>query len=270
MSTNLSFARLFCVKSSARHMARPGTLTTYDWHLNFMAPAVGEDAKLATSTLYEENVHFGTHLEVWGSWYDMEKRCWGYACCRVTRQQQRRCPKTAPYAEGEEEEEEDMEVKVSRRMAELLEKNPSFTGDVPTPDQVRARAHLPRHQTETVAGKEKDWSDAELKNFIHSNGLIRPARTKGQQKPEPTAADWKVLELEPGADPAQLKKAYRRLALLYHPDKQRNEKDKASATEKFRKVVEAYEAIAGHVAEIPAVAATEGVRKRRWRIVIVE
>eukprot|EP00913_Durusdinium_trenchii_P023814 g22364.t1 len=107
-------------------------------------------------------------------------------------------------------EEEDMEVKVSRRMAELLEKNPSFTGDVPTPDQ------------------EKDWSDAELKNFIHSNGLIRPARTKGQQKPEPTAADWKVLELEPGADPAQLKKAYRRLALLYHPDKQRNEKDKAS------------------------------------------
>ena len=32
----------------------------------------------------------------------------------------------------------------------------------------------------------------------------------------------------------------------------------ASATEKFRKVVEAYEAIAGHVAEIPAVAALLG------------
>ena len=28
-----------------------------------------------------------------------------------------------------------MEVKVSRRMAELLEKNQSFSGEVPTPDQ---------------------------------------------------------------------------------------------------------------------------------------
>ena len=100
------------------------------------------------------------------------------------------------------------------------------------------------------------------------------------------------------------------MALQYHPDKQRGEKDKArhlfgglveskaSATEKFRKVVEAYEAlrihsfaavtsrkaIAGHVAEIPAMAAllgplflglvpcprTEGGRQRRWRIVVVE
>ncbi|CAJ1348710.1 unnamed protein product, partial [Effrenium voratum] len=137
-----------------------------------MAPAVGEDAKLATSTLYEENVHFGTHLEVWGSWYDTEKKCWGYACCRVTRQQ-RRCPKTAPYAEGEAEEDEDLEVKVSRRMADMLEKNPTFSGEVPTPDQ------------------EKNWTDAELKNYLHSNGLIRPARTKGEQKPEPTPADWK-------------------------------------------------------------------------------
>ena len=38
------------------------------------------------------------------------------------------------HAEGEQEEEE-MEVKVSRRMAELLEKNPSFSGEVPTPNQ---------------------------------------------------------------------------------------------------------------------------------------
>ncbi|CAE7825821.1 Chaperone protein DnaJ [Symbiodinium microadriaticum] len=218
-----------------------------------MAPAIGEDAKLATSTLYDENVHFGTHLEVWGSWYDTEKQCWGYACCKGTRPRQRRCPKTAPLAEGEAEEEEDLEVKVSRRVAELLEKNPGFCGDVPTPDQ------------------ERNWSDAELRNYLHSNGLIRPARTKGEQRPAPTAADWKVLELEPGADPSQLKKAYRRLALQFHPDKHRGDKDKAAATEKFRKVVAAYEAIAGHVAEIPAVAATtDGGQKRRWRIVIVE
>ena len=62
--------------------------------------------------------------------------------------------------------------------------------------------------------------------------------------------------------------AYRRLALQWHPDKQRREKERASATERFRKLVEAYEAIAGHVAEIPALPALGATR--RWRLVVVE
>eukprot|EP00933_Yihiella_yeosuensis_P015868 TRINITY_DN13700_c0_g1_i1.p1 TRINITY_DN13700_c0_g1~~TRINITY_DN13700_c0_g1_i1.p1 ORF type:complete len:222 (+),score=57.75 TRINITY_DN13700_c0_g1_i1:236-901(+) len=220
-----------------------------------MAPPVGELAKLAKSTLHDEDVHFGTHLEVWGSLYDKEKNSWGYACCGSLTRSQRRCAKTAPHTEeGQVEEEDDeVEIKVSKRMAELLEQCPTFSGEVPTPDQ------------------EKDWSDLELKNFIHSNGLIRPARTRGEQKAEPTAADWKVLELEKGADPASAKKAYRRLALKHHPDKHHEEKAKAAATAMFRKIVEAYESIAGHVAEIPALSAAElGGKQKRWRLVIVD
>ncbi|CAE8640250.1 unnamed protein product [Polarella glacialis] len=212
-----------------------------------------ELSKLNASTLYEEDVRFGTHLDIWGSWYNKESNSWGYGCCHSLKKKQRRCTKSTPYKEGEEEEEDELEVKVSRRMAELLERCPGFSAEVPTPEQ------------------EKDWSDVELQNFVHSNGLIRPARTRGEQKGEPTAADWKVLEVEKGADSATLKKAYRRLALQHHPDKHQGEKAKAKAGDMFKKVVAAYEAISGNLAEVPAMpAAAEGVKQRRWRMVIVD
>ena len=123
---------------------------------------------------------------------------------------------------------------MSRRVAELLEKNPGFCGDVPTPDQASSfelsllrfeatfiasgQSCLPdsfsfrclsfphgvgiaieegkswdareglngeaclrvckKSETASHAGlEERNWSDAELRNYIHSNGLIRPART---------------------------------------------------------------------------------------------
>lgn len=34
------------------------------------------------STLWKENVYENDHRAVWGSWYDTEKKQWGYACCR--------------------------------------------------------------------------------------------------------------------------------------------------------------------------------------------
>lgn len=49
---------------------------------------------------------------------------------------------------------------------------------------------------------------------------------------------YEVLGVERGADPKEIKKAYRRLAQKYHPD--RNPDDETSA-EKFREVSEAYE-----------------------------
>jgi len=108
---------------------------------------------------------------------------------------------------------------------------------VPTPDQ------------------EKDWTELELRNYVFSNGLIRPARCRGEQTAAPTAADWKILELEKGAEVATVRKAYRRLALLHHPDKHHGEAEKRSAAKAFQRLATAYEAVCGHAAEVPAVAA---------------
>ena len=62
-----------------------------------------------------------------------------------------------------------------------------------------------------------------------------------------TDTNWayKTLEIEPTASDEELKKAYRRMAMKYHPDKVNDlgEDVKKSATEKFRSINEAYENI---------------------------
>ena len=59
--------------------------------------------------------------------------------------------------------------------------------------------------------------------------------------------DWayKSLEIEPTATDEEIKKAYRRMAMKYHPDKVNDlgEEVKKSATEKFRSINEAYESL---------------------------
>lgn len=56
---------------------------------------------------------------------------------------------------------------------------------------------------------------------------------------------YTVLEIEPSATNDEVKKAYRRMAMKYHPDKvaSAGEDIKAKATEKFRTINEAYEHI---------------------------
>jgi len=61
------------------------------------------------------------------------------------------------------------------------------------------------------------------------------------------SVDWayRVLEIDPGSDSEEIKKAYRQLALKNHPDKVAylGEEIRKKAQEKFQKVSEAYEAI---------------------------
>lgn len=52
---------------------------------------------------------------------------------------------------------------------------------------------------------------------------------------------YKILGVGRGANKKQLKKAYRKLALKYHPDK--NTKNKEQATKKFEEIAQAYEVL---------------------------
>ena len=58
-------------------------------------------------------------------------------------------------------------------------------------------------------------------------------------------SDYHVLGIEPTATEEEIKKAYRQMAIRYHPDKvaQMGEEYQKGAKEKFQKVQEAYEAI---------------------------
>ena len=54
---------------------------------------------------------------------------------------------------------------------------------------------------------------------------------------------YKILEIEPNATATEIKKAYRKMAKKYHPDKvlHLGKEHQKGAEEKFRKVQEAYE-----------------------------
>jgi DnaJ like chaperone protein len=58
-------------------------------------------------------------------------------------------------------------------------------------------------------------------------------------------SDYKILEIEPGASEEELKKAYRRMAMKYHPDKVSHlgEEFQRAAKEKFQMVKQAYDNI---------------------------
>jgi hypothetical protein len=54
---------------------------------------------------------------------------------------------------------------------------------------------------------------------------------------------YNILELKPGCSQDEIKKAYKKLAIKYHPDKQNDatQEEKAIAESKFKEIAEAYD-----------------------------
>jgi DnaJ like chaperone protein len=100
-----------------------------------------------------------------------------------------------------------------------------------------------------IASADGSVSDAESKVINRISGYMSISDSDFQSIRamfvSQTDASYKILEIEPTATDDDIKKAYRRMAMKYHPDKVSHlgEDFKKVAHEKFRKVQEAYDQI---------------------------
>lgn len=93
--------------------------------------------------------------------------------------------------------------------------------------------------------RSDDYTHYYYYNFSNGQGNTN---TNNPGSTRSTADYYKVLGLTPQATEAEIKKAYRKLILEYHPDtvaskEGLSEESKKYATKKFREVQEAYEQI---------------------------
>ncbi len=96
-------------------------------------------------------------------------------------------------------------------------------------------------------GEAGDWEGAvrELKAIAEANpsepGIAKEVRNAELELKKSMRKDYyKILGIEKDADDNQIKKAYRKLAIVHHPDKN---PDDESAAERFKDVGEAYETL---------------------------
>ncbi len=100
-----------------------------------------------------------------------------------------------------------------------------------------------------IASADGSVSDAENQVIQKISGFMRITDSDFQSIRamfvSQTDASYKILEIEPTSSDEEVKKAYRRMAMKYHPDKVSHlgEDFKKVAHEKFRKVQEAYDQI---------------------------
>lgn len=105
------------------------------------------------------------------------------------------------------------------------------------------------HLLFNISSADGDINAAEIQVVEKMSGYLGIAPTdfvsiRNMFVPE-TDSSYKILEIERSATDEDVKKAYRRMAMKYHPDKVSHlgEEFRKTADEKFKKVNEAYEKI---------------------------
>jgi DnaJ like chaperone protein len=85
-------------------------------------------------------------------------------------------------------------------------------------------------------------------NYQSENGQYHRQTNNGQSETISIKSAYDVLEISENATEAEIKKAYRKLVIKYHPDKvsQLGEEFQKGAKEKFQKVQDSYERIKVH------------------------
>lgn len=115
-------------------------------------------------------------------------------------------------------------------------------GDLADDDTVGSRAGRSARRFKDAA--EEAWDRA-------FEAARARAGVRGAPPSDPAAERrrwYKTLELEPGADLQQVRRAYRRLMKQYHPDRFANDPEKLEvATAVTRKLTEAYNGLSEHL-----------------------
>ena len=92
---------------------------------------------------------------------------------------------------------------------------------------------------------DADYTSIKTAYKAYTSGSGGGSDSSSNQKRISLAEAYKILEVDNSASDDEIKKAYRRMAMKYHPDKVNNlgEEVRRSATEKFKAVGEAYQII---------------------------
>lgn len=115
-----------------------------------------------------------------------------------------------------------------------------------TPSEVRVQL---LHYLFGIAKADNDVSESEIRVIERISNLLGVSRTDFESVKNMfyrnIDSDYKILGIESTATDEEVKKAYRKMAIKFHPDKvaQMGEEYQKGAKEKFQKIQDAYEAI---------------------------
>ncbi len=105
-----------------------------------------------------------------------------------------------------------------------------------------------RRMKEQAAAGGGSWTSSTSSSAGSTSGSTGSARPPRPGSSEAKAAEWyRVLDLQPGADMAQIKTSYRQLMRKYHPDMHAgNPQKQKAATELSMRVTTAYNNLSAH------------------------